>query len=896
MATVIDALVITLGLDPKGVQKGMTDAEKTVTGGMGKITSIIKGFAAPLAGAFAAGKLFNDWLKGADALGKFSASVGQNIEDMGAWREAVIRAGGTADGFTSSFEALNSRVAMAGAIGSGRGKKVFEQLGIALKDASGQMRDTKDILLDLADAAQKMDKAQFVGLARMLGLDAGTIRALQQGRAALEETIKYQKELGVYTEADARITADFNDRMADFRQALGAASASVFRVFVPALTAAFRYINQFIVFLRKHEKAVQAFFVILAAGITSYALPALAKLAAATLTNPFTALIAGAAALAVALEDLYVWANGGKAAFSDFWSRFGTPEEVKKKIDDFVKKLQEIGPLLIQIAEKAAPIILRLLALVAAAKLLMALYRAFMAIKTAIAVVKGAMIALNVAMAANPVGAVIAAVVALIAVLYLLYKNWDKVKDGAAKAWGAIKDGAARAWAAISGAAASAWAAVSGYAAAAWEKIKAIFAGVGAWFAGVFDAAADAIARPFAAAYSAAADAWEKIKAAFSGVGEWLAGIFSGAFDAISAPFKAAFGFISDAWDRIKSKMSSPGSAVGGAARTAVGAVAGVLRGIAGAAGSAWDAMTGAAAAAWNAITGTTAKAWDAIADTAANVWQNVTGAAASAWGAISGAAAEAWSAISGITAKAWGAMADTAASVWQNVTGAAASAWDAISGAASAAWGAITGAAADAGGRIAGALSGAWDSIVSAAAGAWQNIVAFCADVWGQIKGIFSGAGDFFAGIFSAAAAAITGPFVKAFNFISEKWQALKNLLGGGANVAAKMDIAGAPGAKTGAAGKPGAIPAAGAQRRGAIPVAVALSGNAGQSVRPSAINNSRSVNNSRHDTRVSVEKVEVVTQATDAKGIARDIGGGLQRDLSARYSANQSDAGVIQ
>lgn len=880
MATVIDALVITLGLDPKGVQKGMADAEKTVTGGMSKITSIIKGFAAPLAGAFAAGKLFNDWLKGADALGKFSASVGQNIEDMGAWREAVIRAGGTADGFTSSFEALNSRVAMAGAIGSGRGKKVFEQLGIALKDASGQMRDTKDILLDLADAAQTMDKAQFVGLARMLGLDAGTIRALQQGRAALEETIKAQKELGVYTEADARITADFNDRMADFRQAMGAASASVFRLFIPAVTEAFRYINQFMIFLRKHEKAVQAFFVILAAGVTAYALPALAKLAAATLTNPFALMIAGAAALAVALEDLYVWVNGGKAAFGDFWAQFGTPKEVKAGLESLLETLKTVGKWLIdagaaaiKFARDFAPIIMAVLTFVGTVKALILLEKAFfaikaaviglqtafIAIKAAIIGVQAAMALLNAIMYANPIGVVIAAVVAFIAILYVLYKHWDKIKAGAQKAWAAI----------------------SGYVTEAWQKIKSVFAGVGAWLSGIFSAAGEAIARPFKAAFDLVADAWEKAKGAFSGVGEWLSGVFGAAVDAITAPFKAAFDYISDAWKNVKSKLSAPGSAVSGAG----GAVANVVRGIAGAAGSAWDVLSGSASSAWDAISGTAAKAWDAIAGTAVD-----------AWGAISGAAADAWGAISGTAAKAWRAISGTAAGALQTVADAAADAWGAVADAAAEAWSAITGAAVDAGRGIAGALSDAWDSIVSAAVGAWQNIAAFCAEVWAQIKGIFGGAADFFAGIFGAAADAIIGPFVRAFNFISEKWQALKNMLGGGANVAAKMDITAPQGATAGAAGKQGERPTAGAPRRGNIPFAVGLSGNAGQSLRPSAVSNNRSVNNSRHDTHVSVEKVEVVTQATDAKGIARDIGGGLQRDLSARYSANQTDAGVVQ
>lgn len=490
MATVIDALVITLGLDPKGVQKGMADAEKTVSGGMSRIVSTIRSFVAPLAGAFAAGALFKDWLKGADALGKFSASVGQNIEDMNAWQEAVIRAGGTADGFTASFETINSRIAMAGAIGSGRGKKVFEQLGIALKDASGKVRDTKEVMLDLADAAQKMDKAQFVGLARMLGLDAGTIRALQQGREALAAAIQKQKELGVFTEADAKITADLNDRLADFRQALRATAAIVFRTIVPALTEGLRAVAKFISYLRQHEKAVQAFFVIFATAITAYALPALAKLAAAALTNPFTVLIAGVAALAIALEDLYVWANGGKAAFGAFWAKLGTPEEVKAGLENLLEKLKSIGKFAVDAAQKFGPIILRVLALVAAAKLLVGLYKAFMMIKTAIVAVQGAMVLLNGTLMATPIGWIVAGVTVLIGLLYLVVKNWDKIKDAAGKTWQYIKDKAAE----------------------MWEKIKGIFTGAAEWFAGVFSGIADAIIAPFKKAFEWIADKWRALK------------------------------------------------------------------------------------------------------------------------------------------------------------------------------------------------------------------------------------------------------------------------------------------------------------------------------------------------------------------------------------------------
>ena len=59
---------------------------------------------------------------------------------------------------------------------------------------------------------------------------------------------------------------------------------------------------------------------------------------------------------------------------------------------------------------------------------------------------------LNTAMAANPIGAVILAIEALIAVGVLLYKNWDTIKAGAQSLWNKFKDVSIRIGTAFSGA------------------------------------------------------------------------------------------------------------------------------------------------------------------------------------------------------------------------------------------------------------------------------------------------------------------------------------------------------------------------------------------------------------------------------------------------------------
>ena len=83
MATVIDELMIKLGLDGSGAKKGMKETENAVKGSMKNITSTIQtgfasvtkiftGFGAALAGAFSIGSAFSTWKEQAAELGGVS--------------------------------------------------------------------------------------------------------------------------------------------------------------------------------------------------------------------------------------------------------------------------------------------------------------------------------------------------------------------------------------------------------------------------------------------------------------------------------------------------------------------------------------------------------------------------------------------------------------------------------------------------------------------------------------------------------------------------------------------------------------------------------------------------------------------------------------------------------
>jgi hypothetical protein len=329
MDQVIDRLYISLGLNPDGVQKGLKKTEDMLTGGL---KGVLKNFVAPLAAAFAGGKVFAGYTSNADAMGKMANALGINVEELHAWGEASARAGGSAEAFQSSVKTMAANLAQLSATGGGRAKAFFESIGVEATDAAGAVKPTLEVMRELSDKFEKMSKQQALGLGQKLGLDQGTIMLLQGGRRALDELIARQKELGVFTKRDAEITARFNDSVADLGQSFMSLAAILLRPVVQGLTVVSDKLTMAVAWLRKHEPFVIAFVTGVAAVLTAKLIPAVASFTKALLKNPLTYVILALVGLALALDDLYVYMKGGKSQFAAFWALFGTGEEIAAKL------------------------------------------------------------------------------------------------------------------------------------------------------------------------------------------------------------------------------------------------------------------------------------------------------------------------------------------------------------------------------------------------------------------------------------------------------------------------------------------------------------------------------------------------------------------------------------
>jgi phage-related protein len=346
---VIDTLFLALGVDAKGIDKGLNEARaKIQAGAQGLANSLMAPFKSAL-GALAAGlslgAVTNQYLQQADAIGKMADSIGVDMEELQAWGEAAARAGGSAQGFQQSLQSMNRMLQMTATTGKGPAAIALEQFGIKATDASGKARDSFEILRDLAGAMEGMDKQKAIGFGQRLGLDRGTIMLLQSGKVAVDDLIRRQKELGVYTKEDAEITAKANDAIADLGQSMKAAAAIFMRAIVPAITWVTEHLTALVQDFRKHKTFYLTALGAIAAFLTAKMIPTLVKvgLLNARIWAPYAVVAGIIAGLALIFDDLWTYMNGGKSALEDYWKTLGTGPELLEKFNQAWQAVKEKG-------------------------------------------------------------------------------------------------------------------------------------------------------------------------------------------------------------------------------------------------------------------------------------------------------------------------------------------------------------------------------------------------------------------------------------------------------------------------------------------------------------------------------------------------------------------------
>lgn len=252
-------------------------SELKKSGGMlGEFTSFIANWKTQLVAAggalFAIAKSTANY--GEDLL-KTSQKVGINVEALAGLQHAAKLADLDNAQLAQGLKFLSVNMVEA-ARQTGDGEALFRRVGIAATDATGQLRPTEAVLLDVAEAfANSKDGAGKAELAVKLFGKAGLdlIPFLNQGKAGIKELMAEAQRLGlVLSKEDAEAADRFNNELKKMSAAMQGVKVRLGIELLPAFTELFRVMKELLsgpgmALIKGEFQGLAAIFTLLSHGI-----------------------------------------------------------------------------------------------------------------------------------------------------------------------------------------------------------------------------------------------------------------------------------------------------------------------------------------------------------------------------------------------------------------------------------------------------------------------------------------------------------------------------------------------------------------------------------------------------------------------------------------------------
>lgn len=292
------------------------------------------------------GKLATRFRDSADALDGFLDS----LELLGVSKETGI------DTLKSFDTAIQDT-----ALGLGRAKKVFDDLGISVRDAAGKIKPTTVVLGELQARMAGFDQATKIRIMERLGLDPALLKLfnadladLQSRMANIDRATGFDFEAALkrsqeYTKAQKAMKLEVNTLTMYFGKLIEKFQTAALPWLTDSVKRTTEVLKTLVDFLMRHTKFVEGFFIAAAGAILYFLVPAAIKGAIAVwaMIAPFAlaaaAVIAVGAAFALLYEDVMTFYEGGDSLIGQILERWPIISDVVGNIVDAFKALWDIG-------------------------------------------------------------------------------------------------------------------------------------------------------------------------------------------------------------------------------------------------------------------------------------------------------------------------------------------------------------------------------------------------------------------------------------------------------------------------------------------------------------------------------------------------------------------------
>ena len=338
MPTIIDSLIVRLGLDAKPLDssapaatrklkdlEGQTgETEKQVRklnttskeGGasIGELTGALGKFLALLGSTLALKQFVMDQIESNAQLDRFSKNLGLSVSTISAWGNAAEELGGSAKSVQGTMDMLSKSQTELRLTGQSSLIPYLSALGVSLATVDGKAKPVDQILLDLSERFSHMDRTTANNMGRMMGIDQDTMNLLLQGRHEVELTIKRQKEYGAVSKEQAAEASKLQHSIVDLKQGYTALGRNLLQQASPALEKILGLLSSLGNWARSNSEFVGDFLKVVGVGLAAIGIAAL----------PIDGVVVAVAALATGItllwQDYQTWKRGGDSLID--WSKW----------------------------------------------------------------------------------------------------------------------------------------------------------------------------------------------------------------------------------------------------------------------------------------------------------------------------------------------------------------------------------------------------------------------------------------------------------------------------------------------------------------------------------------------------------------------------------------------
>lgn len=281
MVTVIDALVVTLGLDNTNFQrnqkestrsldqfsdKAQSDAKniqratRQMTQGFRAIRNELVGMLAFSVGGYGAGNLIANTIGDQAQLGRLSEDLRMSTRDADAWSRAMRSVGGTANDARQSMTSIADAI-QAFALGQDSSTVPYlRSLGIEVASDRGTPRAPQDILMDMAKAFEDLSPMEQRNVSQATGVTEKMMYFLRQGLEEVTSSLQRARNASNVTPDSVEQSRRAQEAFAELGNEINGIYQTLYVSATPAMGELNESLDRFASWLQENRTEVEQFF------------------------------------------------------------------------------------------------------------------------------------------------------------------------------------------------------------------------------------------------------------------------------------------------------------------------------------------------------------------------------------------------------------------------------------------------------------------------------------------------------------------------------------------------------------------------------------------------------------------------------------------------------------